>query len=217
MKVLIIDDHSLFIDGMQLVLLKLDPNIKIFNASSYEHALPAINENPDLDLLLLDLGLPGLSDIDALKAVRKELPSTPVVILSSNNNGLKVQQILNAGAQGYIPKSSSSELLINALKLVLSGGVYIPPEILSQLGNESNSSVNSRAEVIDSPLTPRQHEVLGKLIHGYSNKEIGKLLDMAESTVRVHIAAILKALSVTNRTRAVHVALQKGWARVEQE
>ena len=220
MKVLLIDDHSLFIDGMQLVLLKLDPDIKIFNANSYEHALPTINENPDLDLLLLDLGLPGLSDIDALKAVRKELPSTPVVILSSNNDGSKVQQILNAGAQGYIPKSSSSELLINALKLVLSGGVYIPPEILSQLSNENSNTPSyqtDKTKIAAAPLTPRQHEVLAKLVHGYSNKEISRILCMAESTVRVHIAAILKTLNVSNRTRAVHVALQKGWATVEQE
>ena len=217
MKVLLIDDHALFRDGMQLVLAKLDEAIQVFNASSYEEALPVINENLDLDLILLDLGLPGLSDIDALKAVRKKIPLAPVVILSSNDDGAKVQQILKLGAQGYIPKSTSAELLIRSLKLVLSGGIYIPPEILSQLGNEANNPVNNKPEVIDTPLTPRQHEVLAKLIHGYSNKEIGRLLDMAESTVRVHIAAILKALNVSNRTRAAHVAVQKGWVTVAQE
>lgn len=217
MKVLLIDDHALFRDGMQLVLAKLDEAIQVFNAGSYEEALPVINENLDLDLILLDLGLPGLSDIDALKAVRKKIPLAPVVILSSNDDGAKVQQILKLGAQGYIPKSTSAELLIRSLKLVLSGGIYIPPEILSQLGNDANNPVNNKPKVIDTPLTPRQHEVLAKLIHGYSNKEIGRLLDMAESTVRVHIAAILKALNVSNRTRAARVAVQKGWVTVEQE
>ena len=217
MKVLLIDDHALFRDGMQLVLAKLDEAIQVFNASSYEEALPVINENLDLDLILLDLGLPGLSDIDALKAVRKKIPLAPVVILSSNDDGAKVQQILKLGAQGYIPKSTSAELLIRSLKLVLSGGIYIPPEILSQLGNDANNPVNNKPEVIDTPLTPRQHEVLAKLIHGYSNKEIGRLLDMAESTVRVHIAVILKALNASNRTRAARVAVQKGWVTVEQE
>ena len=217
MKVLLIDDHALFRDGMQLVLAKLDEAIQVFNASSYEEALPVINENLDLDLILLDLGLPGLSDIDALKAVRKKIPLAPVVILSSNDDGAKVQEILKLGAQGYIPKSTSAELLIRSLKLVLSGGIYIPPEILSQLGNDANNPVNNKPEVVDTPLTPRQHEVLAKLIHGYSNKEIGRLLDMAESTVRVHIAAILKALNVSNRTRAARVAVQKGWVTVEQE
>ena len=217
MKVLLIDDHNLFIEGMNLVLAKLEPNIQIFNASSYEDALPLIKEHSDLDLVLLDLGLPGLSDIDALKAVRSELPATPVVVLSSNDDGAKVQQILNLGAQGYIPKSTNTEVLIRSLKLVLSGGIYIPPEILSQLSNQSNHFISKQSKVNESPLTPKQHEVLGKLVHGYSNKEIGTLLNMAESTVRVHIAAILKAFNVTNRTRAAHIALQKGWVTVEQE
>jgi len=217
MKVLLIDDHELFRDGMHLVLAKLDPNIQLFNANSYEDALPFINENPDLDLLLLDLGLPGLSDIDALKAIRDKSPATPIVVLSSNDDGAKVKQILDLGAQGYIPKSTSAELLIRSLKLVLSGGIYIPPEILSQFGNGHNGPESTRYKEIESPLTPRQNEVLGKLIHGYSNKEIGRLLNMAESTVRVHIAAILKALNVSNRTRAAHIAVQKGWVATEPE
>ena len=216
MKVLLIDDHSLFVDGMHLVLAKLEPNVEILDACSYEKALPVMNENPDLDLVLLDLGLPGLSDVDALKAVRSELPATPVIVLSSNDDGAKVQQILNMGAQGYIPKSTRAEVLIRAMKLVLSGGVYIPSEILSQFENRPNNDVNSEAKTMESsPLTPRQQEVLAKLIHGYSNKEIGKLLDMAESTVRVHIAAILKELNVSNRTRAAHLAVQKGWITIE--
>ena len=214
MKVLLIDDHSLFIDGMNLVLVKLDPNIQVFNANSYEDALPVMTENPDMDLVLLDLGLPGLSDIDALKAVRNELPVTPVVVLSSNDDGAKVQQMLNVGAQGYIPKSTNAEILIHSLKLVLSGGIYVPQEILPQLEQGIDRPVSVQ---VDTPLTPKQHEVLGKLIHGYSNKEIGNLLNMAESTVRVHIAAILKALNVSNRTRAAHLAVQKGWVTVEQE
>lgn len=228
MKVLLIDDHSLFIDGMNLVLVKLDPNIQVFNANSYEDALPLMNEHSDLDLVLLDLGLPGLSDIDALKAVRNELPATPVVVLSSNDDGAKVQQILNLGAQGYIPKSTNTDVLIRSLKLVLSGGIYIPPEILSQLDQNTNRRSGDTAEdssyarrasdkITETPFTPRQHEVLGKLVHGYSNKEIGELLKMAESTVRVHIAAILKELNVSNRTRAAHLAVQKGWITVGQE
>lgn len=223
MKVLLIDDHDLFRDGTQLVLANLDSDIYVLSANSYESAKPLMDENPDLDLILLDLGLPGLNDVDALEAVRTQLPSTPVVVLSGNHDGAKVQEILNLGAQGYIPKSTSADVLIRSLKLVLSGGIYIPPEILSQLGqatsdNTEGSSYTRRAsDKIETPLTPRQNEVLGKLVHGYSNKEIGRLLDMAESTVRVHIAAILKELNVSNRTRAAHIAVQKGWITVEQE
>jgi len=215
MKVLLIDDHELFRDGMRYVLTKLDKNTQIFDAGSYEDALPIINTHQDLDLVLLDLGLSGLSDTDALKALRLELPSTPVVIISSNDDGNKVQEILDLGAQGYIPKSTKAEVLISSLKLVLSGGIYIPPEILLRMDKKNESNVSVNDEIVETPLTPRQFEVLGKLTHGLSNKEISTQLNMAEPTVRVHVAAIFKALDVSNRTKAVHLAIQKGWVRVE--
>ena len=215
MKILLIDDHDLFRDGIKLVLANLDADIEILSANSYENALPLMLEHQDLDIILLDLGLPGLCDINALEAVRSQLPSTPVVVLSGNDDRAKVQQMLNMGAQGYIPKSTNSSVLLQSLKLVLSGGIYVPPEILPQLSN--NVGYYSPREQVDTPLTPRQYDVLGKLIHGYSNKEIGDLLQMAESTVRVHIAAILKKLNVSNRTRAAHLAVQKGWISIEQE
>ena len=104
--------------------------------------------------------------------------------------------------------------MLQSLKLVLSGGVYVPPEILPMLNTKVVPSV---IEQVNMPLTPRQHDVLGKLVHGYSNKEIAGLLQMAESTVRVHISAILKELNVSNRTRAAHLAVQKGWVEVEEE
>lgn len=219
MKVLIIDDHVLFRDGLHLVLKNLSTDLTIFNADSYEDSVALMAEHNDLDLVLLDLSLPGLSDCEALKAVRKALPFTPVVILSGNETGEKVEQVLNLGAQGYIPKSSSADILINSLKFVLSGGIYIPPEILSinrvdtsnaqsDMPTESESSSGN----IDDFLTPRQQDVLQQLVHGYSNKEIGKQLNMSESTVRVHMAAILKSFGVTNRTRAVNMAIQNGWS-----
>jgi len=217
MKVLLIDDHELFRDGMRYVLEKLGEDTEIIDVSSYEDALPVINDNKDIDLILLDLGLSGLSDTDALEALRVELPSTPVVIISSNDDGNKVQEILDMGAQGYIPKSTPSEILISSLKLVLSGGVYIPPEILLRMDKKPviPADINNKAN--DIPLTPRQLEVLKKLAHGLSNKEISRLLSMAEPTVRVHVAAIFKQLDVSNRTKAVHLALQKGWLNVELE
>lgn len=103
MKILLIDDHDLFRDGIKLVLTNLEPDTEILSANSYESALPMMVENQDFDMVLLDLGLPGLSDIDALKSVRQTLPTTPVVIVSGNHNGEKVQEILNLGAQGISP------------------------------------------------------------------------------------------------------------------
>ena len=217
MKVLLIDDHELFRDGMRYVLAKLGENTEILDVSSYEEALPVISSNQDIDLILLDLGLSGLSDTQALEALRIALPATPVVVISSNDDGNKVQQILDMGAQGYIPKSTPSEILISSLKLVLSGGVYIPPEILLRLKQKPDIQVDKSSKVNDMPLTPRQLEVLKELAHGLSNKEISRILSMAEPTVRVHVAAIFKTLDVSNRTKAVHLALQKGWLNVQTE
>ena len=196
-------------------------DVRVFNAASYEEALPLLNENPDMDLILLDLGLPGLSDVNALKAIRGAFPSVPVVVVSGNDDGGKVQQILSMGAQGYIPKSTHADLLIRALKLVLSGGVYIPPEILAQRATEGECAVcnGSHAEKNTdkaNTLTTRQLEVLERLACGHSNKEIAQQLEMAEPTVRVHVAAIFKALNVTNRTQAVHAALVNGWVAVDR-
>lgn len=200
---------------MHLVLAQLDNNLQIFDARNYEEGKLCIDKNPDLDLVLLDLGLSDMGDIEALKAIRTDLPATPVVVLSGNDNGTKVQEMLNMGAQGYIPKSTNAELLINSLKLVLAGGLYIPREVLSSLDNDTRELVANQPEPAGTSLTPRQHDVLQRLVQGDSNKEIGTQLNMAESTVRVHIAAILKELNVSNRTRAAHIALQKGWVTVD--
>lgn len=216
MIILLIDDHDIFRDGMQFVLTKLDNNVTILNAGSYEEALPLIKKTQDLDLVLLDLGLPGLSDMAVIEAVRCELPSTPLVILSTDKDADKVQQALSLGAQGYIPKNTNAEVLISSLKLVLSGGLYIPPEILTRLENKSNYHEKQLNKAIDTPLTARQLEVLEELVFGCSNKEISIKLQIAEATVRAHIATILKTLNADNRSRAVHTALQKGWVSIEQ-
>ncbi|MDH5516284.1 MAG: response regulator transcription factor [Gammaproteobacteria bacterium] len=210
MKVLLIDDHQLFRDGMRLVLEKLEANTQVFESSSYEDAQAVIKQHQDLDLILLDLELPGLSDTAALKALRSTLPFIPVVVISSNDNGNKVQQMLDSGAQGYIPKSTNADILINSLKLVLSGGIYIPPEILQKINHSVSISEDTQLNAEDIKLTPRQLEVLQKLAHGLSNKEISTALGMAEPTVRVHIAAILKTFNVSNRTRAARIASQMG-------
>jgi len=214
LKVLIVDDHRLFVDGMCLVLENLDASVQILDAKSYEDALPKISDNPDLDLVLLDLDLPGISDIEALTSIRHQLPSIPVVILSGNQDAGKVQEMLNAGAQGYIVKSTKANSMVQALKLVFSGEIYISPEIISQQINLQASKSEGCIDYVEMPFTSRQHDVLNEMVHGFSNKEIARKLDISESTVRVHVAAILKILNVANRTRAVNVAIQKGWVEM---
>jgi len=195
MKILIIDDHSLFREGLCYVLDSLDEQVDIIEASNYERALDCLSNNPDLDLVLLDLNMPGIDGFKTLESCTEHYPATPVVILSASTQNSDVQRALHLGAVGYIPKDTSSEIMLNALRLVLSGGIYIPTEI-SQQNNDSSIST----------LTPRQKDVLALLVEGESNKVIAAKLALAEATVKMHVTAILKSLGVTNRTQAAIVA-----------
>ncbi len=216
MKALIIDDHGLFREGIQLVLKRLDPNIIVHTAESYEDSLPFFEANTDLDLILMDLGLPGLSGKDAVISIRKKSPTIPLIIISANSCSVMVKELLQLGVQGYITKSSTSVILINAIQLVLSGGIYIPSEILQCPTSTEHTATSSEAPTLSKPnLTHRQHEVLELLTDGYSNKEIGSKLSMAEATVRIHVAAILKQLKVNNRTRAANLAIKNNWIGLE--
>lgn len=218
MKILLIDDHALFRDGLKLVLEGLEGPIETIDAGSFESAISAIQEQGEFDVVLLDLGLPGTNDIDALTAIRQKLPSTPIVVLSGNEDARKVEQVFQHGAQGYITKSSNAKIILNALQLVLAGGVYIPAEILASreqhMENAATAPARKTSGTITSSkpanLTPRQSEVLFELATGKTNRDIAKALSLTESTVRVHVAAILKAFDVSNRTQAVQHAIKNG-------
>ncbi len=121
MKILLIDDHALFRDGILLILEGLQIPVETFEANSYESAKIILDENSDIDLVLLDLDLPGVSFFDALQAIRQQLPETPVVILSGTIDHPTVEQALQLGARGYIPKSAPAKTMLNALQLVISG------------------------------------------------------------------------------------------------
>ncbi len=209
MKILLIDDHALFRDGMLLVLEGLNSDIKIFEASSYESAKESIDSHPDLDLVLLDLNLPGISHLDALLAILQQLPNTPIVVLSGTEDPQMVEQAIRRGARGYIPKSSPAKIMLNALRLVLCGGTYLPPQILQRKAIKLRRSGDAPRHP-QHLLTPRQVDVLRELSKGQSNKEIGLSINLTESTVRVHISAILKAFNVRNRTQAIQYAAENG-------
>ncbi|MDH3325903.1 MAG: response regulator transcription factor [Gammaproteobacteria bacterium] len=210
MKILLIDDHALFRDGLLLVLEGLNRSIETFEAGSYESAKVIIDEISYIDLILLDLGLPGKSKLDALFAIREESPDSYIVVLSGTEDQQMVEQVLRHGAHGYIPKSSPAKTMINALQLVIDGGIYVPPEILrNTMLDTTNARTNN--DTLDKSLTPRQRDVLHQLSTGKSNKDIGSVLSLSESTVRAHVAAILKSFGVSNRTQAVQFAMKKGW------
>jgi len=212
MKILIADDHELFRDGLRHVLEQVGQSPEIVEARDFTEALEQVAVHADLDIVLLDLTMPGMEWVDGLSQIKAKLPSTiPVVILSATDDRNHVLRAVTMGAAGFIPKTSSSRVMLSALQLVLSGGVYLPPALLEQAvaaQAEGHDPVATEAAV--SNLTPRQREVLALLGQGKSNKEIARILDLAEGTVKLHVTAILKALNVNNRTRAVVAAAQLG-------
>lgn len=216
MKILIADDHELFRDGLRLVLSDLGPDLTVIEASSYDQTLEITNQEEDLDLVLLDLVMPGMPWSEGLGAVKRRLPKVPVVILSASEDRRLVLEAVRLGAAGFIPKTSSSKVMLSALRLVMSGGVYLPPALIDETAVSSRDMSGPDLSLDATPLTPRQREVLALLGQGKSNKEIARILNLSEGTVKLHVTAILKALNVSNRTGAVVAASRLGLTSLEK-
>ncbi|MDP2870143.1 response regulator transcription factor [Methyloversatilis sp.] len=214
MKILIVDDHPLIREALRHVLPGLAADIRLYDASDLESGLALADQHPDLDLALLDLTLPGCSGMSALRTFRSAQPALPIVVLSGFDDTDTVISSLDEGAMGFIPKSSSNEVLLGALRLVLSGGVYVPRQAIAGeygLGAPRRDDAPRKPQTAsDIGLTERQSEVLTLMVQGMPNKEICRELNLAEGTVKVHITAILKALGATNRTQAVVAASRIG-------
>jgi DNA-binding NarL/FixJ family response regulator len=219
MKLLLVDDHTLIREALRGVLRELDEGATIFEASRWGEATRLLDEHSDLALLLLDLGLPDRDGFAALGEARARHPKVPIVILSGSCDRASVVKALDLGAVGFIPKSGERDVMLSALRLVFSGGVYIPPEILSRPEPPPAAAPppGRRAEGLipsvpaDLGLTARQVEVLALMMRGKSNKAICRILKLAEPTVKNHVTAILKALKVSNRTEAVIMVNALGW------
>src|SRR5262245_23656287 len=210
MKILVVDDHALIRDALRGVLNELLDGSTMLEASDCRQATELIREHPDVRLILLDLNLPDCDGFTFLAELRRRHAPISLVVLSGFHDRRNVMRALNLGALGFIPKSSPREVMVSALRLVLSGGVYIPPEALppAETAGVRPSRPISPADV---GLTERQMDVVALMMQGKSNKAISRILDVAEPTVKHHVTAVLKALKVANRTEAVIAVGALGW------
>ena len=210
MRILLVDDHTLFREALLHVLKQFAADAIIIEAATAEEAIHQTTHYHDLDLILLDLGLPGVQGLSALPELRERAPTVPLVVVSASENPADVRQALAAGAAGYIPKSTSSHTTITALRLVMAGEVYVPPSLLAALEALAGTPTVDAGAHPASELTPRQVEIVGLMGQGFSNKAIAKRLQVAEGTVKLHVTAILRVLKTSNRTQAVIEASRRG-------
>lgn len=206
---MIVDNQVLFREGLVLLLQGLVDDLKVAEAGSLEEALRIADGGSRFDAALIEPLSPGMNGYEGIKALRSYLPDTPIIVISANATAGQVRDAIKSGAMGYVTKETGEPVLVGALRLVLEGGVYVPPSVLDQdqaQGSPGRRALGIAAEPAFWNLTPRQRDVLDLLAQGRSNKRIALALGMAEGTVRIHVTAILKALGVGNRTEAAIMA-----------
>lgn len=214
MKILVVDDHSLITDALSVLFLDLDPQAEVLTTRTAEGAMEQLNQHPDLDLVVLDLGMPGVSGTSLLEQMVAHSPELKILVLSGQQDPRNVMRVLQLGAAGFVPKSMASDTLLAAVKFVLSGGVYIPADLLEEvnrvamLGAPERSRDGSASRV---ELTERQEQVLQLLARGAPIKIICRELGLSEGTVKTHVTAIYRAFNASNRTEALLAARRHGY------
>jgi len=209
MNILIVDDHPVLREGISALLRQDGTDTVVLQAGSASEALQLINDYADLDVIVLDLMLPGMGGLQALTEFAKIRPELPVIMLSSSEDPRDARQAFAHGALGYVPKSSSRYALLSAIKLVLNGDLYVP-KLLVEPGPEARTTTFTPQGEASLSLTERQIDVLRLICDGRPNKTIATELGLSEKTVKTHITAIFKALKVANRTQAATVGRKAG-------
>lgn len=212
MKTLLVDDHALFREGLALLMAHGFPDVGLLQAGNLTEALDLIAAHGDVQLVLLDLNLPDARGLAGLQQLRAAAADVVVVVMSADESPATVLAAIEAGAAGFVPKTARSGVMKAALQVVLAGGVYLPPEVLGHARPTVSTPVTADGGDDDGPagLSPRQLDVLRLLVAGKANKLICRELDLSESTVKTHLAAIFRKLDVTSRTQAVVAAAQLG-------
>lgn len=212
MKILVVDDHALVREGLCQVLKGIDPEVEVLTASHCARAFELAALHADLDLVLLDYHLPDMTGLAALTMFRKEHPELPVILLSGSVDPPMMRLIMERGAAGFVTKAALSEELLSAVRLVLAGDVYVPPELRSKQG-ETPEQDDADPTQAAPQLTPRQEDVLYLLLDGRSNKDISQTLQLSDETTKNHVSGILRVFGVQTRIQAVLAAARRGYIK----
>lgn len=214
LKILVIEDHALVREGLVHLLRQLDEEVITLEAPEGEAGIKLLEEHDDLDLVMLDLALPGVDGLSWLKIQRKRFPAVPIVVCSAYDDGATVDKVMRAGAAGFVPKAYAADRLLAALKRVLQGEIVVPSVVPAYaMGIDRPSTAadiddgpGGRSRTKDFGLSPRQVEVLNLIVKGKTNREIAQLLGLTEGTVKIHVTAVFRALGVKSRTQALVAA-----------
>lgn len=209
MKILVVDDHPLYRSGVTFALQDTGLGVEVVECASLELAFQRLDAGLAADLMILDLQMPGYQGIDSVRTVRNRQPELPVLVLSGNEDPAIVRECIELGAYGFVPKSAPADQFHAALQLVLSGGVYLPPASLS-VGAPATRAQQDAWSRLGAHLTERQRQVLLGIVQGKPNKVIARDLGLSDTTVKSHVAHILDALVVANRTEAVYALARAG-------
>lgn len=217
MKILLADDHALIREGFERTLTTLEKDMSFVHAEDRESVLVQLESHQDIDVILLDLFMPGVKGFDLLSEVCDKYSNTPVIVISGTEDPRYMRKSIDNGASGFIPKSAPTDIMMSAIQLVRNGGVYIPPDMLQKKTDDSKAQANVPSQTQSneireaaSKLTTRQHEVLVLVGKGMSNKEIARVLDVSDHTIKIHVAAVLRLFNAANRTEAVVMAQNAG-------
>ncbi|MEH6357698.1 MAG: response regulator transcription factor [Pseudomonadales bacterium] len=214
LRIVIADDHALVRGGIALLVEMASPGVEVLHANSFDQVLSTFSENDSIDLMLLDLKMPGMDPDSGIRTICRTWPEVPIIIVSVTEDVQTIRKALAAGAMGYVPKTSSPDVTISALKLVLAGGIYVPPHVLKQDISQLSNEPQLEESGTKSLLTRRQMEVLDLIVSGKSNKAIADEIGLTTSTVKMHVSGIFKKLGVGSRTEAIakHAELNKNYA-----
>ena len=211
-KLIVVEDHALVREGLVQTLRQIEEGVEIFPVADSVEANLLLEQEQQFDLMVLDLGLPGIDGLSCLRTFRQQYSAMPIVILSAYDDANTVSKAMKFGAAAFVPKTCSSDRLLSVLRVVLAGGVVAPDDLPN--GSVSDVSrhkpVGAQSKPADFGLSKRQAEVLGLIVRGKSNRDIATQLGLTEGTVKIHLTAIFKVLGVASRTQAMVVVARRG-------